>query len=153
MIVSFLSFLSLSMRREGDSNPRYALGVYTLSRRASSTTRASLPLCVSACKSYRFSWPFSSLAEFSATNVFFFIRFTPLSFHINFPKRSKLIHFKTFIIFLRLFYPFSNTFRALFVVMSAISSVSFPYMEARWANVYWMNAVSFLLPLWGTGAK
>lgn len=30
------------MRRERDSNPRYALGVYTLSRRASSTTRASL---------------------------------------------------------------------------------------------------------------
>ena len=29
-------------RREGDSNPRYAFGVYTLSRRASSTTRASL---------------------------------------------------------------------------------------------------------------
>ena len=28
-------------RREGDSNPRYPLGVYTLSRRASSTTRAS----------------------------------------------------------------------------------------------------------------
>ncbi len=31
-------------RREGDSNPRYALGVYTLSRRASSTTRASLQI-------------------------------------------------------------------------------------------------------------
>ena len=30
------------LRREGDSNPRYPLGVYTLSRRASSTTRASL---------------------------------------------------------------------------------------------------------------
>ena len=30
------------MRREGDSNPRYAFDVYTLSRRASSTTRASL---------------------------------------------------------------------------------------------------------------
>ena len=30
------------MRRERDSNPRYTLGVYTLSRRASSTTRASL---------------------------------------------------------------------------------------------------------------
>ena len=30
------------MRREGDSNPRNAFGVYTLSRRASSTTRASL---------------------------------------------------------------------------------------------------------------
>ena len=29
-------------RRERDSNPRNPLGVYTLSRRASSTTRASL---------------------------------------------------------------------------------------------------------------
>ena len=28
-------------RKEGDSNPRNALDVYTLSRRASSTTRAS----------------------------------------------------------------------------------------------------------------
>ena len=30
------------LRREGDSNPRNPFGVYTLSRRASSTTRASL---------------------------------------------------------------------------------------------------------------
>ena len=33
---------TFTLRREGDSNPRYAFGVYTLSRRASSTTRASL---------------------------------------------------------------------------------------------------------------
>ena len=31
------------MRRERDSNPRYPFGVYTLSRRAPSTTRPSLP--------------------------------------------------------------------------------------------------------------
>ena len=31
----------LKLRKEGDSNPRNALGVYTLSRRASSTARAS----------------------------------------------------------------------------------------------------------------
>ena len=31
------------MRKEGDSNPRYVFDVYTLSRRASSTTRASFP--------------------------------------------------------------------------------------------------------------
>jgi hypothetical protein len=30
------------MRREGDSNPRYPLGVHTLSRRAPSTTRSPL---------------------------------------------------------------------------------------------------------------
>ena len=33
------------LRREGDSNPRYPLGVYTLSRRASSTTPASIRAC------------------------------------------------------------------------------------------------------------
>ena len=32
-------------RKGGDSNPRYPLGVYTLSRRASSTTRASFLEC------------------------------------------------------------------------------------------------------------
>ena len=31
------------LRRDGDSNPGNPFGVYTLSRRASSTTRASLP--------------------------------------------------------------------------------------------------------------
>ena len=31
-----------SLRRDGDSNPGYAFDVYTLSRRASSATRASL---------------------------------------------------------------------------------------------------------------
>ena len=34
--------LGKALRREGDSNPRNPFGVYTLSRRASSTTRASL---------------------------------------------------------------------------------------------------------------
>ena len=38
----FIHFMFFTLRREGDSNPRYPLGVYTLSRRASSTTRASL---------------------------------------------------------------------------------------------------------------
>ena len=35
-------YLGKVLRREGDSNPRNPFGVYTLSRRASSTTRASL---------------------------------------------------------------------------------------------------------------
>ena len=43
--VGFNRFLSLNVlacrRKERDSNPRNPLGVYTLSRRASSTTRAS----------------------------------------------------------------------------------------------------------------
>ena len=42
-LVCLLSgFVRLVQRRERDSNPRNPLGVYTLSRRASSTTRASL---------------------------------------------------------------------------------------------------------------
>ena len=32
------------MRRKRDSNPRYTFGAHTLSRRASSTTRASLQI-------------------------------------------------------------------------------------------------------------
>ena len=36
-----------SLRRDGDSNPGYAFDVYTLSRRASSATRASLHYDVS----------------------------------------------------------------------------------------------------------
>ena len=37
-----LVIVSVLGRSEGDSNSRYAFGVYTLSRRASSATRASL---------------------------------------------------------------------------------------------------------------
>lgn len=40
------------MRKEGDSNPRTALGGYTLSRRASSATRA--PFLIWWCKSKTF---------------------------------------------------------------------------------------------------
>ena len=42
MLHYLFSFLIQNLRRDGDSNPGYPLGVYTLSRRASSTTRASL---------------------------------------------------------------------------------------------------------------
>lgn len=41
------------LRREGDSNPRNALGVYTLSRRASSTTRASFLIDSHAVRTVR----------------------------------------------------------------------------------------------------
>ena len=61
------------LRREGDSNPRYPLGVYTLSRRASSTTRASLLMqyifSQIGCKLQKNCEP----PAFSATNVFFFL--------------------------------------------------------------------------------
>ena len=44
MLISYLVIICVNyfLRREGDSNPRNPFGVYTLSRRASSTTRASL---------------------------------------------------------------------------------------------------------------
>ncbi len=41
-VFPFLCFYHGILRRERDSNPRYAFGVYTLSRRAPSTTRPSL---------------------------------------------------------------------------------------------------------------
>ena len=47
--VSIRCLSTCSLRSEGDSNPRAAFGDYTLSRRASSATRASL-LCFSECK-------------------------------------------------------------------------------------------------------
>ena len=37
----YSNYQGFILRKEGDSNPRNALDVYTLSRRASSTTRAS----------------------------------------------------------------------------------------------------------------
>ena len=53
------------MRKEGDSNPRFPLGEYTLSRRASSATRA--PFRVSDCKIITF---------YSKHHIFaFFLRF------------------------------------------------------------------------------
>ncbi len=39
---SVISGKSINWRREGDSNPRYAINVYTLSRRALSTTQPPL---------------------------------------------------------------------------------------------------------------
>ena len=41
-ILYFVNFQPFEVRSEGDSNPRAACDDYTLSRRASSTTRASL---------------------------------------------------------------------------------------------------------------
>ncbi len=48
------------LRKEGDSNPRFPLGEYTLSRRASSATRAPFLLSASTLtgfgvQKYRFS--------------------------------------------------------------------------------------------------
>ena len=79
-----------------DSNPRYALGVYTLSRRASSTTRASLPFTFFLLKLNAFHPLFLWLTEFSATNVFFFFRLHTISLFFISNKNQKLINFKTF---------------------------------------------------------
>ena len=62
------------MRKEGDSNPRYAFDVYTLSRRASSTTRASfLELRSIAIRvaSYNF---FCKATLYSTAKVTFFFK-------------------------------------------------------------------------------
>ena len=48
-IQDFTQFFSLGSQRGRDSNPRYTFGVYTLSRRAPSTTRTPLCLIV-GCK-------------------------------------------------------------------------------------------------------
>ena len=56
------------MRREGDSNPRNALGVYTLSRRASSTTRAPF-LVLKRCKATIFIWKSGTFHQKSAIKM------------------------------------------------------------------------------------
>ena len=88
----FFSFF-LQLRREGDSNPRYALGVYTLSRRASSTTRASL-LTETDFQKLHFFCFFMALREISYKYICF-ILLTHFSFDLNLPKRQKLIYFKS----------------------------------------------------------
>ena len=61
------------MRKEGDSNPRYAFDVYTLSRRASSTTRASfLNLRQKAYRGASYNFFCNSTPYFTAKVVFFF---------------------------------------------------------------------------------
>ena len=64
------------MRREGDSNPRYALGVYTLSRRASSTTRASLPFTFFWLKSNAFHPSFYGSPSFQLQMYSFYSAYT-----------------------------------------------------------------------------
>ena len=82
MILTFFLGFSLIFiseylkRRERDSNPRNTFGVYTLSRRASSTTRASLLISgytiLSFLKSGANYKENRELQAISATNVFFF---------------------------------------------------------------------------------
>ena len=62
------------MRKEGDSNPRFPLGEYTLSRRASSTTRA--PFLTKRMQRYRFSTYFRYAG--SLFNLFYHTTFSPL---------------------------------------------------------------------------
>ena len=54
------------LRREGDSNPRNPFGVYTLSRRASSTTRASLLVGMRLSHERRFS---ASLGDRDSSSI------------------------------------------------------------------------------------
>ncbi len=60
-----LMFISEYLKRkEGDSNPRNALGVYTLSRRASSTTRASFLIDSHAVRTVRGSKKLYKISSF-----------------------------------------------------------------------------------------
>ena len=61
-----------SLRRDGDSNPGNTFGVYTLSRRASSTTRASLLRDFSLI-GYKSTAFFANTQEFALFFAFFFV--------------------------------------------------------------------------------
>ena len=91
----FIHFMFFTLRREGDSNPRYPLGVYTLSRRASSTTRASLLnecFLLKSAANYIF---LRALHVFSYKCILFFV-LPQHSSPIIFKKNPKLINFKVF---------------------------------------------------------
>ena len=87
----------LLSRKDGDSNPGYPFGVYTLSRRASSTTRASflgLIFVIWNTETIGFSFPGAKVVLF-----FYFSRF-PYDFF--FPIACVLTYFKGLILALNL---------------------------------------------------
>ena len=61
--VPFYSLSGIAKRRDGDSNPGYAFDVYTLSRRASSATRASLQIIIRTTSLGYFSCILSATLE------------------------------------------------------------------------------------------
>ena len=81
-------------RRDGDSNPGYPLGVYTLSRRASSTTRASL-LTTPFRNRLQITKKMQATSVFRHKCILFFVlpQHTPIFIYF---KISKLINFKVF---------------------------------------------------------
>ena len=86
----------LGLRRDGDSNPGNPFGVYTLSRRASSTTRASLPVAIFrlpsqiGCKLRRIS---GIASDFSNKCTFFF-HHTQISGGQSYKNPQKFTYFK-----------------------------------------------------------
>ena len=115
------------MRREGDSNPRYAFDVYTLSRRASSATRASLLLLsyrkadakvriiIGICKFflYFFSLTGSGLSgSFAGFVVWLSCRVEKISINKN-----KQIYFSMFFpyFYLLMFYQCGTVFQTAFL--------------------------------------
>ena len=95
----FTQYLFLrEKRRDGDSNPGYAFDVYTLSRRASSATRASL---LRHKRTY-----YASLYTFSVTKISFFLNITTCYCK----KLSGKVVFFNFLHTLVLFYTRKKTF-------------------------------------------
>ena len=126
-----MSWFEKVLRREGDSNPRNPFGVYTLSRRASSTTRASLLRGSTLVTRHN----------------------TP-----NDPQRYKkyliyALYFAFFLLFFLDFYyfPIKSSF-ALAVVTSIICSVEHSYTCAKRSATYNIQRLSLRLPRYGTGA-
>ena len=95
MLHYLFSFLIQNLRRDGDSNPGYPLGVYTLSRRASSTTRASLQGSPSV-KKRPIPMFFGRYNRFFSYKCILFFGLMNHSGNLILQKTPKLINFKTF---------------------------------------------------------
>ena len=82
-----------SLRRDGDSNPGNPFGVYTLSRRASSTTRASLLTPKTHFLGYPqrgfFKIGYKITTNYSYTQVFWQLFFILLHFFVDYLHISK----------------------------------------------------------------
>ena len=81
------------LRRDGDSNPGNPFGVYTLSRRASSTTRASLLTPKTHFSGYPqrgfFKIGYKITTNYSYTQVFWQLFFILLHFFVDYLHISK----------------------------------------------------------------
>ena len=130
----------IEKRREGDSNPRTGFAGYTLSRRASSATRAPL-LCVSGCKITTFilHWQEKDRIFISRKHQLrhakqpHYLPTNRLLFYWQTARRGKMR-------------------KTVDSVTSHICSSLTPYASANLLIICWMNAGSLRWPRRGTGA-